>query len=47
MKPELIVDYANQVGEGPLWHPQEKKLYWADIPPGKIYRHDPVTGKND
>jgi D-xylonolactonase len=47
MKPELIVDYANAVGEGPLWHPQDKKLYWADIPPGKIYRHDPALGKSE
>ncbi len=47
MQPELIVDYANQVGEGPLWHPQDKKLYWVDIPPGKIYRHDPATGESE
>ena len=47
MKPELIVDYANAVGEGPLWHPQDKKLYWTDIPPGKIYRHDPALGKSE
>jgi sugar lactone lactonase YvrE len=47
MQPELIVDYANTVGEGPLWHPDDKKLYWVDIPPGKIYRHDPVTGNSE
>ena len=47
MQPELIVDYANEVGEGPLWHPMDRRLYWVDIPPGKIYRHDPATGKSE
>lgn len=47
MQPQLIVDYANEIGEGPLWHPHDKKLYWVDIPPGKIYRHDPATGENE
>lgn len=47
MQLELIVDYANHVGEGPLWHPDDKKLYWVDIPLGKIYRHDPVSGESD
>ena len=32
MEPELIADYACEVGEGPLWHAQEQRLYWADIP---------------
>ena len=47
MQPELIVDYKNIVGEGPLWHPVEKKLYWADIMGGKIYRYDPASEKHD
>ena len=47
MQPELIVDFANQVGEGPLWHPGDGKLYWVDIPPGKIYRYDPLSGESD
>jgi sugar lactone lactonase YvrE len=46
MKPELIADYACETGEGPLWHPIEKRLYWADIPPGKIFRYDPATGQH-
>jgi len=33
MPPELIADYQCQTGEGPLWHPDEKQLYWLDIPP--------------
>lgn len=47
MEPELIADYACVTGEGPLWHPQEQKVYWADIPNGVLYRYDPSTGKHE
>jgi len=47
MKPELIADYNCQVGEGPLWHPDEKRLYWVDIPNGRLFRYDPVTGQHE
>ena len=47
MQPELIVDTADQTGEGPLWHPAERKLYWADITEGELYRYDPVTGHHE
>ena len=47
MKPELIVDYKLELGENPLWHPYEKKLYWIDIPTGSIFRYDPVTGNHE
>lgn len=47
MKPKLIVDYKLELGESPLWHPYEKKLYWIDIPTGSIFRYDPVTGNHE
>jgi len=43
MEPKIIVDYFNQVGEGPLWHPYEKRLYWVDITGGKMFWYDPTT----
>jgi len=43
MKPKIIIDYCNQVGEGPLWHPYEKRLYWVDITGGKMFWYDPAT----
>ena len=44
IKPELIADYACVIGEGPLWHPMEQRLYWTDITTGRMFRYDPATG---
>ncbi|HET6566954.1 MAG TPA: SMP-30/gluconolactonase/LRE family protein, partial [Rhodothermales bacterium] len=43
VEPELIADYACETGEGPLWHPIEQRLYWLDIPAGRLFRYDPVS----
>ena len=34
-----------RLAEGPLWHPGQGKLYWTDIPEGKIYSYTPATGE--
>jgi D-xylono/L-arabinono-1,4-lactonase len=47
MQPALIADYQCQTGEGPLWHPTEQRLYWCDIPAGRIFRYDPITGRHE
>lgn len=44
MEPKIIANYGCQVGEGPLWHPTEKRLYWIDIPQGRIFSYDPASG---
>ncbi len=46
MEPELIADYACVTGEGPLWHPLERRLIWVDIPTGRMFRYDPATGQH-
>ena len=47
MEPEPIADYACEVGEGPLWHSTEQRLYWVDIPNGRIFRYEPGTGRHE
>ncbi len=47
MDPQLIADYACKTGEGPLWHPTEKQVYWCDIPNGRLFRFDPSTGEHE
>jgi D-xylonolactonase len=47
LEPELICDYACEIGENPLWHPFEKRLYWCDIAKGRLFRYDPSTKKHE
>jgi sugar lactone lactonase YvrE len=47
MEPELIADYACVTGEGPLWHPIEHRLYWVDIPKGRLMRYHPASGTHE
>jgi D-xylono/L-arabinono-1,4-lactonase len=46
-QPEMIADYSCQIGENPLWHPLEKRLYWTDIMSGQLFRYDPATGHHE
>ena len=46
MNVEMIADYACETGENPLWHPDEGKLYWIDIPAGRMFRFDAGTGEH-
>jgi sugar lactone lactonase YvrE len=34
----------DQLGESPFWHPDERMLYWVDIPALQIRRADPAIG---
>lgn len=47
MTPELVADYRCETGEGPLWHPMEKRVYWSDIPRGRIFRLDPYSRSHE
>jgi D-xylono/L-arabinono-1,4-lactonase len=47
MTPELIADYACNTGENPLWHPFEARVYWVDIPSGRLFRYTPATGQHE
>ena len=45
--PVLVADVPCETGENPLWHPEEERLYWCDIPNGDLYVYDPATGDHE
>jgi D-xylonolactonase len=45
--PECVLRYTATVGESPLWHAREKRLYWIDIQKRKLHRFNPSTGRNE
>ena len=47
MQIEMLADYDCVVGEGPVWHDDEQRLYWTDIETGRMYGLDPVTGQHE
>ena len=44
MEPELIANYEEEAGEGPLWHVAEQRVYWVDITTSRIFRYHPASG---
>jgi len=34
------------LGEGPLWHPQRERLYWFDIPVGRLHTCNHLGGQH-
>ena len=47
MQLDVIADYANETGEGPLWHVAEQALYWVDIPTARLFRYHPESDKHE
>jgi L-arabinonolactonase len=35
-----------ELGEGPLWHPDEQRLYWTDILKNRLHSWDPASGEH-
>ncbi|WP_160328059.1 SMP-30/gluconolactonase/LRE family protein, partial [Sphingopyxis sp. H115] len=44
---ELLLDAGALLGESPVWHAAESRLYWVDIDGRKIHRTDPATGVDE
>lgn len=44
-EPEHLVPSQNQLGETPIWSPEENALYWVDWGGGPSCRFEPATGK--
>jgi D-xylono/L-arabinono-1,4-lactonase len=47
LAPKVAAECACDTGEGPLWNPLEKRLYWVDIPAGRLYRFDPARATHE
>ena len=43
-KIELVCDARNELGEGPLWDPEDQLLYWIDSKGPTVNRYDPRNG---
>jgi sugar lactone lactonase YvrE len=43
---EVAYDTPMQLGECPLWHPEESALYWVDISAMQVHRLQPADGSN-
>jgi len=41
LKADSLFDSRCQLGEGPLWHPIEERLYWVDIENNNLYQSNP------
>lgn len=41
MEAEVLLPIRNTLGEGPLWHPEEGRLYWTDIDEKRIHAWRP------
>jgi len=44
---KCVLDAGARVGECPMWHAAQRRLYWVDSGAGTIHRFDPVTGTNE
>jgi D-xylonolactonase len=43
---ERVADTRSHTGEGPLWNPDRERLYWVDIPAGRLWWYDPETDEH-
>ena len=46
-EPEIIADYGDLCGEGPVWDPDSQALFWTDCTGKRFYRYDPQSGKHE
>ncbi|MHA6691324.1 SMP-30/gluconolactonase/LRE family protein [Devosia sp. A449] len=43
---QCVLPWGAHLAEGPLWVPEEQRLYWVDILAPSVHRFDPATGDN-
>jgi sugar lactone lactonase YvrE len=42
-----VLEIRSNLGEGPLWHAAERRLYWLDLLRPAVYRFDPKSRENE
>lgn len=45
--PQVAADRGCALGEGPVWHPLENRVYWVDASSGALCRFDPSAGTSE
>ena len=45
LKAKMEIQAECKLGEGPVWHPLQERLYWVDILNCRIYSYQPTTGQ--
>lgn len=46
MNYQVAADYKCKVGESPVWHSGENRLYWTDITTGRLFWYEPATRRS-
>lgn len=47
LKPAVVSDVGADHGEGPLWHPKDRRLDWTNLMAGRLHRFDPRSGRDE
>ena len=42
--PDVLITSENILGECPLWHPEERALFWVDVHGKLLQRYDWQSG---
>lgn len=45
--PIIVANYHCHTGENPLWNPVDQRLYWCDIPCGRLFRYNPLDNTHE
>jgi len=43
-EPKPVCEVGAELGEGPVWDPRDRALWFVDIKNRKVHRYDPATG---
>jgi L-arabinonolactonase len=47
VKADLVLDCANEHGEGILWNALDGRLWWTDIHGKRLWAHNPASGRSE